>query len=676
MNPFLQTQSLPQFSQFHVEHILEAIKSVLADNRAELTLILNQSEIPSWNNFVEPLERLENNLQKVWGPIRHLQSVCNTDDWHKAYTEALQLVTAYRIEFGQNQQLFEAYQSIQQSQIFDLLSDEKKRAIHLSVQSFELSGVGLTGDSKQRYSDISEKLSERSSLFSNIVLKATQSWHKLLVDHNSLSGIPESSTHLFKQNAEKENLQGWLITLDIPSYLAVMTYASDRALREEVYKAYVTRASDKFSNLTFDNSDVMVDILNLRKELASLLSFQNYTSYSLATKMADTKQMVFDFLQGLADHSKIQAQREYDLLRHFAHESDQIVSLESWDIPYYSEKLKQQTFAISQEELRSYFPIDQVLKGLFTITHTLFGIEIKENSLIDVWHQDVRYFELFEGASIIGSFYLDPYARTGKKGGAWMDSAITRWQPSNCDLQLPVAYLVCNFTPPLDGDTSYLTHNEVTTLFHEFGHGIHHLFSKQTILDISGINGVEWDAVELPSQFMENFCWEQQGIDLISSHKKTGESLPPKLLESLKSSRGFQSAMMMLRQIEFAMFDLDLHSNYESYSHDTIISCLNEVRKNVSVVQPPEYNRFANSFSHIFSGGYASGYYSYKWAEVLSADAFDLFIEKGILSKDAGQLFKHHILEKGGAYPAQVLYSHFRGREPSIEPLLRHSGIA
>jgi len=675
-NPLLSDSQFPQFNAFHVEHIKPSVDQLLEDNRQRIEELVANSEAPTWQNFIEPLEIIDNRFEKVWGPIGHLDAVKNSDQWHEAYTGCLESVTQYYSEVGQNAGLYTKFKAVSESDEFDTYSLAQKKVIENALRNFTLSGIALPEDKQTTYKELKQRLSQSSSQFGNNVLKATQAWYKPVTDEKELQGLPESAMGLLKQLAQQKELDGWCITLDFPSYLAIMTHADNRDLRAEVYKAFTTRASDQSEHTEFDNSELIESIRADRDALATLLEFNNYAEYSLATKMAETTDQVLGFLRDLATKSKPQAEHELNTLRIFAKQTLGIESLEPWDITYASEKLKNSSLSLSQEKLRPYFPIETVLEGLFSITETLFGIKVRKSNDAETWHEDVRFFELVdETESVIGHFYLDLYARENKRGGAWMDSAITRWKHPSGELQTPVAYLVCNFTPPIGDKEACLTHDEVTTLFHEFGHGIHHLFTKMEQLDVSGISGVPWDAVELPSQFMENFCWERESLNFISSHTETGEPLPDDLFESLKKGRGFQSAMMMLRQVEFALTDFELHTFYNAESPENILDIAQRIREEVAVIMPPSYSRSLHSFSHIFAGGYAAGYYSYKWAEVLSADAFSLFEETGILNAETGMHFKNTILAAGGSVNPMSLFKSFRGREPEITALLRHSGI-
>lgn len=676
-NPLLMESQFPKFELFHVKHIEPAVSQLLADNRKVIDELVAETTQPTWQNFVEPLEVIDNRFEKVWGPVGHLDAVMNSDEWHQAYTNCLEQVTQYYTETGQNEGLFRKFKALSESAEYKTYSLAQKKVIENALRNFHLSGIALPKDKQAIYKDLKQRLSQNSSQFGNNVLKATQAWSKHIEDESQLAGLPESALGLLQQLAAQKSLGGWCVTLDFPSYLAVMTHADNRELRAEVYKAFATRASDQSEYPDFDNSELIEKIRADRHSLATLLDFNNYAEYSLATKMAESTDQVLGFLRDLAVKSKPQAETELATLKGFAKDALGIEDFQPWDVTYASEKLKNATLSLSQEKLRPYFPVETVLNGLFSITETLFKIKIAVKEGVETWHEDVRFFELTdEDNQVVGHFYLDLYARENKRGGAWMDSAITRWKHPHGSIQTPVTYLVCNFTPPIGDKEACLTHDEVTTLFHEFGHGIHHLFTKMEQLDVSGISGVPWDAVELPSQFMENFCWEREGLNFISCHTETGEPLPDDLFEALKKGRGFQSAMMMLRQLEFALVDFELHAHYNPNEPQDILKIAQSIRDEVAVIQPPSYSRQLHSFSHIFAGGYAAGYYSYKWAEVLSADAFSLFEENGVLNPETGLRFKNTILAAGGSIDPMELFKAFRGREPEIDALLRHSGIA
>ncbi|MGB1110367.1 MAG: M3 family metallopeptidase, partial [Gammaproteobacteria bacterium] len=530
---------------------------------------------------------------------------------------------------------------------------------------------------KARYKAINQKLSELSSRFQNNLLDATNAWSKLVTDESELAGIPDSAKSMFAQNAANKDKQGWLVTLEFPSVQAVLTHADSRELRREVYEAFSTRASDQGPHAgQFDNGPLIEEILALRHEQANLVGFANYAEYSVATKMAEDTDKVMAFLEDLAKRARPAAQREFAELGEFAAESLGIDGLEAWDVNYASEKLRQARYQLSQEDLRPYFSAPKVIAGLFQVVERLFGVSIEERQGVETWHADVTFYDVLDaGGELVASFYLDPYAREHKRGGAWMDECTTRMRVGD-ELDKPVAYLVCNFTPPVDGKPALLTHDEVTTLFHEAGHGFHHMLTRIDYPAVSGINGVEWDAVELPSQFLENWCWEREALDLFARHHETGEPLPGDLFDKMIAARNFQSAMFTVRQLEFALFDFRLHRDYDPANPTPVMDVLSAVRAEVSVVVPPAFNRFPHAFGHIFAGGYAAGYYSYKWAEVLSADAFSAFEEAGVFDADTGERFRREVLEVGGSRPAMESFKAFRGREPELDALLRHTGIA
>ncbi|MGL4473214.1 MAG: oligopeptidase A [Shewanella sp.] len=675
-NPLLSNTDLPQFSKIKPEHIQPAIEQAIEDCRRLVEQVVSGTEQFTWANLVAPLEAADDRLSKMWSPISHMNSVLSTEEWRAAHDACLPLLSDYGTWIGQHQGLYQAYKALHQSPQFAQLSKAQQTSIEHSLRDFELSGIGLDDAGKKRYGEIAKRLSEITSQFSNQLLDATEAWQKHIVDETLLAGLPESAIAAAKAMAEEKELSGWVFTLDFPSYMPVMTYSDNRELRQEMYSAYVTRASDQgpFAG-QYDNSALMDEIVALRHELANLLGFANYAEKSLATKMADTPEQVISFLNELALRSKAQGQADLAELKSFAEQTYGVTELASWDLSYYAEKLQEHKYEISQEELRPYFPEDKVLSGLFFTVSQLFGLRIEEQKDVDKWHKDVRFFHIYDASNILrGSFYLDLYARSGKRGGAWMDECKVRRLDGE-QLQLPVAYLTCNFNAPVDGKPALFTHDEVTTLFHEFGHGIHHMLTKIEVGGVSGINGVPWDAVELPSQFMENWCWSKEALVEISGHYQTGEPLPQVMLDKMLAAKNFQSAMMMLRQIELSLFDFRLHYEYDPAQGAKVQAVLDDVRKQVAVVFPPAFNRFQHSFAHIFAGGYAAGYYSYKWAEVLSADAFSRFEEEGIFNPHTGADFLTHILEMGGSEEPMELFTRFRGREPSIDALLRHSGI-
>ncbi|MDI4638749.1 MULTISPECIES: oligopeptidase A [Halomonadaceae] len=681
-HPLLDSHVLPPFAEIEPDQVVPAIEELLADNRAAIEALVADAEreTPTWESLAAPLEALNDRLSQAWSPISHLNGTMNSPALREAYQACLGMLSEYSTWLGQHSGLFRAFQALKQSPAFSRLDESQQRSIDNTLRDFRLAGVDLPEAQKRRYGEIQARLSELANTFSNQLLDATQAWHKDISEQevteaDALAGLPQSALDTLKANAEAKGIEGYRITLDFPSFFPVMTYADNRALREEVYTAFVTRASDVGPHAgEFDNAPVMEETLALRRELAELLGFATYADYSLATKMADGPGQVIGFLDDLATRAVPQAREEYAELEAFARESLAMSELAPWDVGYASEKLREARYAISDEQLRPYFPAPQVAEGLFKVVERLYGVRFEEDESAPRYHPDVRYFRILEDDAPIAGFYLDLYAREGKRGGAWMDECRVRRQTEH-GVQLPVAYLTCNFTRPVGDKPALLTHDEVTTLFHEFGHGLHHMLTRQTVADISGINGVAWDAVELPSQFMENFCWEREGLDLIAGHVDTGEPLPEALFDKLIAAKNFQSAMGMIRQIEFSLFDFRLHHELASPSAGDIQALLDEVRDAIAVVPRASFNRFQNSFGHIFAGGYAAGYYSYKWAEVLSADAWSAFEEAGIFDPATGRRFRTEILERGGSRDAAVLFEAFRGREPSIEPLLRHSGI-
>ncbi|SFM45681.1 oligopeptidase A Metallo peptidase. MEROPS family M03A [Ectothiorhodospira mobilis] len=675
-NPLLEMQDLPPFGDIRPEHVEPAIDRVLADNRAAIQRLLDQPGPFTWENLVHHLDLLEDRLERIWSPVRHMNAVVNSEALREAYNRCLPKLSDYATEMGQNTRLFQAFQSIAQGPEFPRLEPAQQRVITNALRDFHLSGVDLPEDKKARYKAIAQELSALTARFEENVLDATQGWQLRITDPGRLSGLPESALDMLRQNARQRDLEGHLVTLEFPSYYAVMTFAEDRELRREVYTAYVTRASDQGPHdRRFDNSEVMERILALRHEEAQLLGYPSYAHLSLATKMADSPQGVVAFLEDLARRAVPAARGELDSLQAFARTHLGLDTLEAWDLSFASERLRQHLFQLSQEDLKPYFPVDRVLQGLFDLVERLYQVHIRPADGAPVWHPDVRFFEIQDPDGRPRAwFYLDLYARSHKRGGAWMDDCRGRLRDGD-RLQLPVAYMTCNSTPPVDGKPALFTHDEVLTLFHEFGHGLHHMLTRVDHPGVAGINGVEWDAVELPSQFMENWCWEREALDLISGHHETGEPLPAELFDKLTASRHFQAAMQMVRQLEFSLFDMRLHAEYDPALGGRIQEILDEVREQVAVLRPPQFNRFQHGFSHIFAGGYAAGYYSYKWAEVLSADAFARFEEEGLFNGQTGRDFLTGILEQGGSRPALELFKAFRGREPEIDALLRHSGL-
>ncbi len=669
--------TLPSFSNIVVADIASNLEAALAEaNNTVQSALENKSNL-SWESLVTPLEEMEASVDRLWSPVSHLNSVKNSDDLREAYNACLPKLSEFSTALGQNKGLYKQYQSLADSDDYADLDVAQKKVIDNALRDFRLSGIALDEIKQTRYKEISQELSKLTTKYEENVMDATQGWQKHITEEKALSGLPESAMAGMAQAAKQAELAGWLLTLHFPSYMPVMTYADDAALREEMYTAFATRASDQGPNAgKWDNAEVMVEILALRHEMALLLGFENHAAHSLATKMADSPQQVLDFLNDFAEKAKPQAEKQFAELTAFAIEISDIEKLEAWDVSYYAEKLRQQRYAISPEELKPYFPEDKVVKGLFKVVQRLYGLDISERTDVDTWHEDVRFFDIFDSAgSLRGQFYLDLYARDKKRGGAWMDDCTSRRKVAG-ETIIPIAFLTCNFSPPVGDKPALFTHDEVETLFHEFGHGLHHMLTQVDYSGVSGINGVAWDAVELPSQFMENWTWEREVLDLISGHYETGEPLPDVLFERMTAARHFQSAMMMVRQLEFSLFDFRLHLEYSPDKPNQVAGMVKEVREQVSVVQPPAFNRFANSFSHIFAGGYSAGYYSYLWAEILSADAYSLFEENGVFDAKTGQSFLHEILEKGGSRSPMELFVAFRGREPTIDALLRHKGIA
>ena len=674
-NPLLEQNRLPAFSRILPEHVEPAIDELLADNRRRIAQLLDGLQQADWSSLVEPIEEWEDRLERAWSPVSHLNAVVNSEELRAAYNACLPKLSDYGTEMGQNEDLYAAYKAVAAQDAS--LDEAQRKVLDNALRDFHLSGIDLPPAQKERFREISQELSKLTSTYSENVLDATNAWSKCLADEGALAGLPQTALDLARQTAQQRDEQGWMLTLDFPSYYPVMTYADDRALRREVYEAYQTRASDQGPHAgQFDNSDNMQRILALRHEQAQLLGFANYAERSLERKMARSTDEVMQFLHDLAARSRHQAQRELEELQAFAREEHDVEVLEPWDIAYYSEKLRHQRYEITQEEVKPYFPVTRVVPGMFEVVGRLYGVSFHEVPDVESWHPDVKFYEIRDSdGSMRGQFYFDLYARQNKRGGAWMGTCQSRMKTSRVD-QIPVAYMVCNFTPPVGEKPALMTHDEVETLFHEFGHGLHHMLTRVEYPEVSGINGVAWDAVELPSQFMENYCWEREALDLFAAHYETGERIPDELYRRMLAAKNFQSGMMMVRQLEFSIFDFRIHREFDPQRGDRIYEILDEVRSEVAVIQPPEWSRFAHAFSHIFAGGYAAGYYSYKWAEVLSADAFALFEERGIFDQQTGRSFLQNILEKGGSRDAMDLFVAFRGREPQIDALLRHSGIA
>ncbi|AIK90765.1 oligopeptidase A [Glaesserella parasuis] len=674
-NPLLNNTSLPKFSQIQPEHVVPAIEQLIQQCRDTIEQV-SQINTPTWENFYLPQAITGDKLSRAWSPVGHLNSVKNSSELREAYQACLPMLSEYSTWVGQHQGLYQGYVKLKNSPEFATYSLAQKKAIENSLRDFELSGISLPADKQKRYGEISARLSELSSQFSNNVLDATMGWDIVIDDDADLKGLPESALEGAKLSAQSKEKSGYRFTLEFPSYLPVMTYCENRELRQKMYEAYNTRASDQGPNAgKWDNSAIMAETLELRLELAKLLGFESYAELSLATKMAENPTQVVDFLEGLANRSKEQGKKELAELKAFAKERYGVSELQPWDIAFYSEKQKQALYAINDEELRLYFPEERVLSGLFELVKRIFGMRVEEQKEFDSYHENVRFFNIFDETDRLrGSFYLDLYARENKRGGAWMDDCINQKRLADGSLQKPVAYLTCNFNKPIGDKPALFTHDEVTTLFHEFGHGIHHMLTEIDVGDVSGINGVPWDAVELPSQFLENWCWEEDALAFISGHYQTGEPLPKEKLTQLLKAKNFQAAMFVLRQLEFGLFDFRLHMSEPK--ENIVLDTLKAVKAQVAVVELPTFVRTPHSFSHIFAGGYAAGYYSYLWAEVLSADAFARFEEEGIFNREVGQSFLDNILTRGGSEEPMVLFERFRGRKPTLDALLRHKGIA
>ena len=676
-NPLLNPGSLPAFSEISPDMIQPAITQLIDQNRDSIAHLSKQTQ-PNWDELIKPLSLMNDRLEKAWSPVRHLNSVKSSPELRDAYNNCLPLLSEYATEVSQNHALYTGYRSIAESSDFAGFTPAQQKTITDALLHFRLGGVELEGEDRTRYQQIQTQLSELQSLFENNLLDSTQAWQYVTEDEADLAGLPGYAVAMLRQLAEQKELPGYRLTLDMPCYLAVITYADNRSLRQAIYEAYVTRASDRgVTDKVWDNAPIMQGIVAKRHEKAKILGFSSYAEYSLQSKMASSVEQVLEFLHDLAARSRQAAIDEVQERQAYAESLGFEGKLQAWDWAYYSEKLKQHRYQVSDEDLKPYFSDKRVIEGLFEIVARLYRIRISRvDEGVDRWHQSVGFYQIedAEGAPL-GQFYLDLYARENKRGGAWMDECINRYRIDG-KTQLPVAYLTCNLTPPLGDEPALFTHDEVITLFHEFGHGLHHLLTRIDVPDVAGINGVEWDAVELPSQFMENFCWEYDALFVFAHHYQTDEPLPRDLYERMLAARNFQSALQMLRQIEFSLFDIRLHQQADITTAEQIQQTLDQVREDIAVASTPQINRFQNGFSHIFAGGYAAGYYSYKWAEVLSADAFAVFEEEGIFNPGTGQRFLQCVLEKGGSRPAMESFRCFRGREPNIEALLRHSGIS
>jgi oligopeptidase A len=672
-NPLLDFSGLPRYPDFRPELVTPAVDQLLAENRVLIERIAG-ADIPStWRDFVQPLEDANERLHRAWGVVGHLNAVMNSPELREVYNANLPKITQYYTELGQHPGLFAKFKALRAATEFEGLSRAQKKIIENELRDFRLGGAELPPDRKERYKEINDRLSQLSSRFSDNLLDATNAFAHFVTDAGEAAGIPADVLAAAREAAQSDGKPGWKFTLHAPSYLPVMQYAENRVLRELMYRAYVTRASE-FGKAEWDNTALITEVVKLRGEQARLLDFATYAEYSLEPKMAESPRQVLDFLSELAARAKPYAERDLREATDFARAELGLGKLEAWDLAYASEKLRLKRYAFSDQEVKQYFPETRVLPGMFKLVETIYGLTI-EPAAAPVWHPDVRFYAIRDRAGRrVGEFYVDLYARPSKRGGAWMDEAITRRIKAG-RVQEPVAYLNCNFSSPVAGKPALFTHEEVNTLFHEFGHGLHHLLTRVDYLGVSGINGVEWDAVELPSQFMENFCWEWDVLRPMTAHVDTGEPLPRALFDKMLAAKNFQSGMQTVRQLEFALFDLHLHHDFDPEGKKSALDLLDEVRARVAVVRPPAYNRFPHNFSHIFAGGYAAGYYSYKWAEVLSADAYSLFEENGVLDPRTGQRFWDEILGVGGSRPALESFVAFRGREPKMDALLRHNGM-
>ena len=669
MNPLLDFSGLPRFAELKPEHVSPAVETLLAEGRATIERVL--AAPVGWESFVEPLEDANERIARAWGQVAHLHAVLDSPPLREAYNANLPKLTQYWTELGQNQALFEKYTALAASPEYTTLNSARRRIVDNALRDFRLGGADLPAEKKKRFAAIQEELAQLGSRFSENLLDATNAF-SIVVDQSRIAGIPDDVLAAAREAAEKDGKAGWKFTLHAPSYMPVMQYAADRQLRETMYRESATRASE-FGKPDWDNTALIARIVELRRELAELLGYRNYAEVSLVPKMAESPEQVLRFLEDLAQRARPYAEKDVAELREFARRELGLERLEAWDVAYASEKLRVQRYAFSEQEVKQYFPEEVALQGLFRVAETLYGVRIYPASA-PTWHPDVRFYEIRDAAGqLVGQFYMDLYARETKRGGAWMDDAITRRRKGS-SLQTPVAYLTCNFSRPVGGRPALFTHDEVLTLFHEFGHGLHHLLTRIDDLGVAGLNGVEWDAVELPSQFMENFCWEWDVLQHMTRHVDTGAALPRELYDKMLAAKNFQSGLAMVRQLEFAIFDMRLHYDFDPRGR-TALQLLEEVRERVAVLRPPAYNRFPNSFSHIFAGGYAAGYYSYKWAEVLSADAYSFFEENGVLNPIAGQRFRDEILAVGGSRPAADSFRAFRGREPRVDALLRHNGM-
>jgi oligopeptidase A len=688
INPLLDFSALPRFGDIRPEHVTAAVDELLQENRVLVERVATAVAEPTWTSFVAPLDDANERLSRAWGQVAHLNAVMNSPQLREVYTANLPKISQYYTELSQDERLYAKFKALRAAPGFECLTREQKRIVDNELRDFRLGGAELTPDQKAEFKQVRSQLDKLSSRFNDNLLDATNAFAHYATDRATLAGIPEDVLQAAHEAARSDGIDGWKLTLHMPSYLPVMQYADNRPLRELMYRAYVTRAAE-FGNPEWNNAPLIAEILKLRRRLALLLGYDSYAQVSLEPKMARSPEEVLTFLTDLAARVRPFAQRDFEQLSQFACERLGLARLEAWDVAWASEKLRVERYAFSEQEVKQYFPETKVLPGMFQLVEALYDIRITPGQT-PTWHPDVRFFQIHDCRSpgadegeLIGQFYVDLFARPSKRGGAWMDDAITRKRTHN-GIQTPVAYLNCNFSPPVGGGPALFTHNELITLFHEFGHALHHLLTRVEQRGVSGINGVEWDAVELPSQFMENFCWEWEVVQAMSAPAPTREAsasasdraLPRELFDKMLAAKNFQSGLQFVRQLEFALFDMHLHYDHDAIGPVTPLQLLERVRRQVAVVFPPEYNRFPNNFSHIFAGGYAAGYYSYKWAEVLSADAYGLFEELGVLNPEAGERFRTEILGVGGSRPALESFVAFRGREPQMDALLRHSGMA
>jgi len=676
-NPLLRQTELPAFSAILPEHVEPAIAAILAEYRAGIDRLTAATGPRDFANTLLPQEALEEQLGRAWSPVSHLHSVKDSDALRKAYSAALEAITEHSTELGQNRELYAAVEAVTHGAGYAGLDLPARTLTEHALRDFRLSGVALEEPARSRFKTIANELSRLATEFEEAVLDATEAWTEHVTDAALLAGIPESGRGVLREYAREQELDGWLVTLKQPSVQAVLTHADDRGLRERVYAAYATRASDQGPHAgRYDNSARIEEILALRHEAAQLLGFADAAEESLATKMAPSTAKVLEFLRDLARRAKPVAERDLAELREFAAKELSIADLQPWDVGYASEKLRERRYELNEEELKPYFPLDAVIGGLFAITERAFGVTLQQRHDVDVWHPDVRYYDVHDAAGRrIAGTYVDLYARSAKRGGAWMDVCRSRFREGD-GMHLPIAYLTCNFAPPTATTPSLLTHDDVLTLFHEFGHGLHHLLTEVDYPGVSGISGVEWDAVELPSQFMENFGWQRETLDLFARHYQTGETLPQTLFERMQAARHFQAGMFLVRQLEFALFDFRIHHEFDPAQGPRTLAVLDEVRGEVAVIRPPSWQRFPHSFTHIFAGGYGAGYYSYLWAEVLSADAFGRFEDEGVFNRATGESFRREVLAVGGSRPALESFVAFRGREPDATALLKSYGLA